>query len=411
MNQIHFYEGILFSINTMIGSGIFINTIFLMNLLGRYSFIIYPVTAFLIFPLIIVCFLIAKEFSGKNLQNIYSYINPQFGNISTWCYSISKFATTTIAFIFSSRLFSKLLFNIVEINFFYIFLFLILISVFLNFNDIRLNKRLQIIIFICKIIPISIILYYGFLNGINLSKDISFSNLDFPNCKNFISSIIITIFSFSGFESLFAIASNVKNSEKNSKYIILFSFLITTLLYILYELTISSNIYYINNILPKNIVFLDLIEMFFKQNLIHNYIHYLFIGSIGVSVFGLGYSVMYANIRNIYYLFNSKLLISQTTLLSSLVVFVYGCLFFNNIIYLQQCAAIATIITYLFLCLVYKKKFFSYSYKSKTITILSFITGIILLLSILSNAKTIGYYGYCIYLFNFLIGFYIFNKK
>lgn len=404
MKNISFFQAILFVINTIIGSGIFINSIFLINNLGPYSFIIYPITAIIMLPIVIICISLGKYFYGKNLQEIYSSINPKIGEIAAWTYSVSKLSTTAIAYIFSSRLLSKLLSKLffknvnilntsilnINILFYFIFLAFILLSIKLNYNNFKLNKKLQILVFICKLFPMLLIIYYGLFKS-------EFTNIfDEPDIYKILSSIVITIFSFSGFESIFAIASNVTSPGKNTKKIIAYGFLSTIIFYSFYEFSICRNIFC--NLTNFKIDFFDLSLIFFEKCKLNVYIHSIFIICISISVFGLGYSILYANIRNIFYLFEDKINKNTICYKIAILMLVYCVLFNNKIFYLQQCAALATINTYLLLCYVYKKIFFNKFLISKIITLCSCFTAIIFLISIIFSSINFGIDGYILYL-------------
>lgn len=404
MNKISINSAILFSINTIIGSGIFINTGILINLLSINSFLIYPITALIILPIIYSCYKLANKFPGNNLQSIFSSINKEFGKKAAWMYSISKLATASVAIIFGSKIFQE----ITLINYKFFILLSLFIFIFFNIKNVSFNKNIQKLIFILKIFPVLTLSLYGFIFLINNNFNF-FSNLKIStniSFTNYISSIILVIFSFAGFESIFAIASSVKNSEKNTSKVIISSFLLSLLIYTIYQFIVSQIFLDIPNL--YDLSFDTILKLFIEKVKIPYFIKNLLLGSIACSVYGLSYSLLYANSRNIFYIFEEKKLnIKKAVLIAGSIIFFYILILNDKPFYLQQLSALGTIINYILLTFIYYLNSDKNKLKNKIIYLLILLSVIFLLSSIIGNAFKIGYIGYTIYILIYLIGKFI----
>lgn len=404
MNKISINSAILFSINTIIGSGIFINTGILINLLSINSFLIYPITALIILPIIYSCYKLANKFPGNNLQSIFSSINKKFGKKAAWMYSISKLATASVAIIFGSKIFQE----ITLINYKFFILLSLFIFIFFNIKNVSFNKNIQKLIFILKIFPVLTLSLYGFIfltnNNFNFFSNLKIStNISFTN---YISSIILVIFSFAGFESIFAIASSVKNSEKNTSKVIISSFLLSLLIYTIYQFIVSQIFLDIPNL--YDLSFDTILKLFIEKVKIPYFIKNLLLGSIACSVYGLSYSLLYANSRNIFYIFlEKKLNIKKAVLIAGSIIFFYILILNDKPFYLQQLSALGTIINYILLTFIYYLNSDKNKLKNKIIYLLILLSVIFLLSSIIGNAFKIGYIGYTIYILIYLIGKFI----
>ena len=88
---------ILINLNIMLGAGIFINTDLLAKRSGALGFLMYPLIAIIMLPLIIS---IAKLVNIYPDDGFYGYgaraIHPIIGFFSSWSYFVGKLASATL---------------------------------------------------------------------------------------------------------------------------------------------------------------------------------------------------------------------------------------------------------------------------------------------------------------------------
>jgi hypothetical protein len=190
--QLSLSAAVLFIINIIIGSGVFINTIPLIQASGKLSWLVYFFTAIIISPLVITCFLLAQSFPGKNLYEIYSTFNESLGFVGTWCYVFSKLATSAIV---GSSMICALWGNS-SITFLSLgILFFFSLS---NFKQYGITFLMQCTITVCKMFPlftiVSIMIYKLFYTQPVLYHCVhDYNNYSFINIFSSIPLVIVVL--------------------------------------------------------------------------------------------------------------------------------------------------------------------------------------------------------------------------
>jgi hypothetical protein len=400
--QLSLSAAVLFIINIIIGSGVFINTIPLIQASGKLSWLVYFFTAIIISPLVITCFLLAQSFPGKNLYEIYSTFNESLGFVGTWCYVFSKLATSAIGLIVGSSMICALWGNS-SITFLSLgILFFFSLS---NFKQYGITFLMQCTITVCKMFPlftiVSIMIYKLFYTQPVLYHCVhDYNNYSFINI---FSSIPLVIFSFSGFESLFGIASRVVNPSKNSSRAVLIGFISVIIAYCFYQYGSASLLCeYIQKIEKSS-----LHGLFMSISKLLNlplYIGKLFCVSIAISAFGVSYGILFSNTRNIINTIDKKHDYIWYIILP-LIISLYIVYFHNNIIILQQLSAFGTLITYTIFSIIYNLNNKYKTISSYIFSLLSFVVIVIFFYVTYINATTKGFLGYKIFLILLLISF------
>jgi amino acid transporter len=403
--QLSLSGAVLFIVNVIIGSGVFLNTVPLIITLGLNSYIAYIVTASIIIPLVVTCFLLAREFPGKNLYEIFCYSNNTLGFIGTFCYSISKIATSAIGITVGSQICSLLLKNKNDdIFFFIIFGLFVLFFSWCNYRNYGITFKIQCLIVVCKLFPlVTIIITMGYKlftdHMLPSAMIIPYVPVDF---YTILSTIPLIIFSFAGFESLFGIASRVKNPEKNASRTVLIGFISVVIIYGIYQYFSSIVLY---NKLP-----------FFKTDSLYNlflsiaeilelplYMGKLFCCAIAISALGVSYGVMYSNTRNIAHIIDKKKE-SIWYIIIPIIISFYGYVFHDLLSILQQLSATGTIITYIIFAILYNSSHGNKSFIHRIFACCSFFSVSIFMYVSYLNALSRGYVGYLLYFFIFILG-------
>src|ERR1700722_17912047 len=104
IHRLSFAQAVIFIINMMIGSGLFLNTTTLEALAPSWSFMAYLVIGILMFPLAIVCFRLLNAFPHDSLYDLGSRFRPAFGFFISWSYFFGKLATVAVGILLCSRL-------------------------------------------------------------------------------------------------------------------------------------------------------------------------------------------------------------------------------------------------------------------------------------------------------------------
>ena len=91
-NKISLFAAILITVNTMLGSGIFINPAPLAKIAGSFGFLGYFVSMIILIPIVLSIAELAKLHPTSGGLYVYSekYINPLAGFISGWGYFLGK---------------------------------------------------------------------------------------------------------------------------------------------------------------------------------------------------------------------------------------------------------------------------------------------------------------------------------
>lgn len=396
----------LFLLNIIVGTGVFLNTTQLYYLLKEYSYLAYIVTGILMIPIVCVTYLLAHDNEGVNLTVLFT---KYFGSLNAFfvpLYALSKFSTTVIGMLFISGLLKNMIVGVGASYFFtLLFFFLIyLLCLLLVYYEVSINYVIQKMIIFIKLIPLlGIILFFIFYIFYNplFSYELFNSTSDICNSFSVMQGASITIFAFSGFESLFAINHMLGGNKKKGALLLGGSFLGALLLYMLYQFCIGNlaSYFLIDN--SRMIPFAVFLEQCFS-NIAFSWVFILLINfAIMVSSLGVAHGIMYATVNNIYaslmHLFSKRLYAKYFVF--ALVPF-YALLGMNNIFILQQLSSLGTIVTYGLFVFCYLKM----KNKNNGLFILSVLSILILFGVHFYNALYyFGFIGYAIYIFFVLL--------
>lgn len=410
----------LFLINVIIGTGVYLNSAPLCNLLGVYSFLAYLFTGILISPIIYISYKIATHFVGKGLPEIF-YEN--FGSADFFfvlLYAFSKMSTSVIGVLFLSQSFHALVNTFfLPIPYFFLVGVIFLFCYYFVYKEFSVSPVFHKIITFAKLLPlILIILLYFYMTAKVSVNQIEYSyGVELCSISSLLKSIGVTLFAFSGFESLFSLSHLFIKNDKKIPFVLVCSFLLSLISYLVYQFCVSYLFFSVGNTISLSNHF----SLFLKNltNGIPGSFSFFIICNIAIlfSAFGVSQGVLYTVIRNIYAICsrikNNKNSIFSLLSIKRIIFFifpVYLYIGYKNIFILQQLSSLGTIITYLLFVCCYKKipssnRLFFY------VSLLSVLS--LLIFHIYNAYYHFGFYGYFFYftIFGILILFSYVLKK
>ncbi|MDN6967332.1 amino acid permease [Oenococcus sp. UCMA 17063] len=237
--KLGFWSVILFGINGIIGSGIFLLPSAPMKLIGVGSIFVLLFDAFLVIT-IALCFAQDANFFDKN-GGPYLYAKDAFGDFVgyevgfvTW--AIRMIAEAAAAFGFATVL-GSFFPNLLNSNVRSIVIAVLITALALmNISGVRLTKIVNNIVTVGKLVPLIIFVAIGifFIKGTNFTPF-------FPAGKytsgSFGQSALTMFFAFTGFEGIAVAAGEMNNPKKNLPRAMVIIVGTVTLIYVLIQLT------------------------------------------------------------------------------------------------------------------------------------------------------------------------------
>ncbi len=223
------------NINIIVGSGIYANPQFMAKSSGTWSFLGWPIVAFMLLPIIWAVAQAARVFPGEG--GFYNYcktgINETAGFVANWAYLLGYMGTAaTIASIIRMKLASQFGWTFVDQHSFIFYLGFITIISLLNLISIEVISKIQSWVTLLKLIPLFVIVsivFFYWNPGFNYTvSDIS----------NIGGSLPWAIFGFWGFESCCSISHLIKGGSTQASKVILLAFAICTALYTIFHIGI-----------------------------------------------------------------------------------------------------------------------------------------------------------------------------
>lgn len=235
-NKLGFWSILLFGINGIIGTGIFLLPGKAMKLMGPGSLLAYLFDMALVMSLAL-CFAEAGGIFNKT-GGPYIYVKEAFGDFAGYEVGIMKYAVSVIAWAtlavgFSTALATiwpaaanKAVQNLITIA-------LIAILCIVNILGVKLTKYLNNVITVAKLLPLILFVAIGifFMKGANFTPMFpsNFNSSSFGSCA------LLVFYAFTGFESIGLVAGDMENPEKNVPKAIIAIMVIVSAVYILIQ--------------------------------------------------------------------------------------------------------------------------------------------------------------------------------
>lgn len=232
-NKISFSAAVLMSINIMVGAGILVAVGPMTEIAGNLSFLGWPLTGLLLFPIILGLSKASHIFPGEG--GFYHYcssgINPLAGIIAHWVYLLGYIgAAASLSTVFRNGLSEASGSNFIE-NYPFVFN-LALVSFYTLLNLISIDKisKLQSIGTLLKITPIvGVIAMMAFY----YNPDLKFSSNGLSNISMTFSA---AIFAYMGYETCCSIGGILRGGPQKVGAVVLTAFFVTMSLYTLLHL-------------------------------------------------------------------------------------------------------------------------------------------------------------------------------
>lgn len=236
-HKISLSTAILLNMNIMIGSGILIGPGASAAISGNASFLSWPLVALLFLPLVLCTIELSRMFPGAGGFYLYAKqgLNKTAGFAAGWLYIVGYTFAATVEVMALHSLVSKNFGHLAIVSNAPIFYALATITVFLfSLLSLKIVSKFLDSLTIVKILPLVIlILILPFI--LNPSFTISGNELSLLPA-----SLAMPIFGYFGFEYCVGVSHLIKDTEKNAPRAILFGFLGTALLYMLFHFGILN---------------------------------------------------------------------------------------------------------------------------------------------------------------------------
>lgn len=231
-HKISLSTAILLNMNIMIGSGILIGPGASAAISGNASFLAWPLVALLFLPLVLCTIELSRMFPGAGGFYLYAKqgLNKTAGFAAGWLYIVGYTFAATVEVMALHSLMLKNFGDWTIVANAPLFYALAAIAVFLfSLLSLKVVSKFLDSLTIVKILPLVIlILLLPFI--LNPSFSISGNELSLLPA-----SLAMPIFGYFGFEYCVGVSHLIKDSEKNAPRAILFGFLGTALLYMLFH--------------------------------------------------------------------------------------------------------------------------------------------------------------------------------
>ncbi|RTL07418.1 APC family permease [Candidatus Dependentiae bacterium] len=226
---------VLININIMIGTGLFINTTALAKLAGPLGWLSYASVSFLLLPLVLsMAELLALFPAGGFYYFAKDSLNSYMGFMSTWSYFFAKLGSATVGIHTFVSIVQQIVPLLQHMSFYMLDVCIIILFVFLNTKNISAGSYIQKYLVFSKIIPITITIcvaiYWLSTHGFDNIAQSALVLHDFS------ATIPLVLFSLLGFEAICAISRNIEHPEQNAYRVVLISYGMVTLIYIVYQM-------------------------------------------------------------------------------------------------------------------------------------------------------------------------------
>ncbi len=335
----------------MVGTGVFLNTLPICQLLGTVGWVAYVLTGLVMIPIISVTYKLACRYPGYNMMQLLSLSFKDKAFFATMMYSLGKLGTAAIGFFFMAKIVSGWF----SLPLFLAIILLLVMVYLLLYYSFTINQLFMMLVVFLKLsVIIAIVCYFGYLYYIGGDFCPGVFSSDSFLCPSFYGAlgqgVSITVFAFAGFESLFAI-SHLLGDKKQGGVVLGCAFIVSLCFYVLYQYVIGYIIAYYN-LVNFGEGFMALVGHIGTTYLSHSLWQFILVKYIEFAIFlasfGVTYGVLYANINNVHSSFINLLPIRLHV--SRNVVFLFVSLYIVigcfNIFYVQQFSTLATVILY-----------------------------------------------------------------
>lgn len=236
--KLSLWSALLININVMFGTGAFINSVNLSKKVGFLGFLSYAIVACILTPLIFsLAALLKKHPAGGFYTYAAQELSPLWGFLSAWAYFTGKLASVALLVNVFSSLIPIIIPPLAAINIFVLDSIIIALFMWMNHYGLKTGLHITYTFLFLKLTPI----LFAIVSGTYLWTHWSIPP-DTLLWDNIPSTIPWVLYAFVGFETICAISLKIKNPEKNAAKAVIYSFIFSVFITILYQLIIFLSI-------------------------------------------------------------------------------------------------------------------------------------------------------------------------
>lgn len=300
-HSLSLWSAIRISINIMLGTGLFINTVNLARIAGPLGALSYAAVGIILFPLIItIARLIELHPQGGFYKFGSAEINPLAGFLSAWVYFAGKLASATLMIHASTTLLRLLTPTLNMIPHLTLDTIVILLFALLNLGNMKMGNLIQTIFFSAKMVPLIIILGIATLWATPLNYHAALVGLE-----EFITTLPIVLYAAIGFEAACSLSTRLENPRVNGPRAILISYSSLITVYCLFQAGLYG---LLGAQLSSLSSFADVFHAVtsFLPLAVQTYAGTLLTFCVALSALGGAYGILFSNMWNLHALTEHK---------------------------------------------------------------------------------------------------------
>lgn len=296
--KISLTTAILISVNIMLGTGIFINTVEVAKFAGSLGFLSYIIVGLLMLPLIISFATLMKLHPAGGFYGFATQeISPFVGFVSTWSYFFAKMASAALMVHVSMSLLQQIIEPLRMFPTLALDACIFILFTTLNMQGLRTGSSIQKGFVILKIIPLSFAIFSGLFllaGGHMAPANYAWQGIPFT--------IPLVLYVTLGFEAICALGHSIENAHVNAPRAIFISYGLVIAIVCLYQglfyASIGSELAQQSSYL---FAFPTLLQNLFPnyahvQHVLQNFLHI----AIASSALGGCYGIMFSNNWNLF---------------------------------------------------------------------------------------------------------------
>ncbi len=160
-SKLSFFAATLISINIMLGTGVFINTVILAQNAGAAACFLYVITGLIMLPLVISMAQLNALIPQAHFYTFGALITPFLGFLSTWSYFFAKLSSAALSMHVFNTFLQKTVPLLSSVSTLSLDMVLITFFVLLNTLHVQIGKRIQTGFLSMKILLFSFAIIVG----------------------------------------------------------------------------------------------------------------------------------------------------------------------------------------------------------------------------------------------------------
>ena len=307
-HKLSLFSAIIINVNTMLGTGLFLNSVLLASYAGGLCPLSYAIVGLTAVPLIIAfAVLLDYHEAGDFYTIVKSELGVFSGFLSTWIFFISRAVALGLLIHFETFIVRELFPVLQQYPHMLLDFILLFILVACNLFNMRIGSGIQASFTVVKFTAVAIIMTLGiwYFNGANFSLvHLKFSGLPLT--------IPIVLFAYLGFDTTVSLSKHIENPKRNGPRAILYSFVIVIAVYCLYQFFYYAalNLDALAAVTGDFGVIILFMQSTLKSMFLQNFLHVC----VGIAAISGTYGVMFGNIWNLHSLVDNKLIVASDTL-------------------------------------------------------------------------------------------------